>query len=200
MASTNLSCSVEQAFNFQKDAQCLIGHLTELEISSDDKGKFKIDMAVVDPTKPFGEKETKEKVVGVISNIHWQGGYADPIYIGCRISTSNKTIAATLEHTTLSDTKVKCKFKIYDYDPVEKKFYLCFHTEESLKGLVAKQAEELEFGVDLDAAGDVMSPKNYNFYIGVMPEEIAQQVNMAFDLNAKITKNWGVEVEKAKAA
>lgn len=194
MASTSLPCSVEQGFNFHKDAQCFIGHLTELEVSA--TGKFDIDMAVSDPTKIGGDPETKEKVVAVISNIHWEGGHADPIYISGRISTSNKTKAATLQHTTLSDTKVKFKFVVYDYDPKAKKFYKCFDCDASLEGLVAKSGEDLELGVDLVPANDIASPKNYDFYIAIMPEEKEQKVNLAFDQGAKITKKWGVTVAK----
>ncbi|CAH9052547.1 hypothetical protein PSECIP111951_00643 [Pseudoalteromonas holothuriae] len=194
MASTNLSCNVEQGFNFQKDVQCLIGHLSELEIFSDDKGKFKMDMAVSNPTKVGGDEETKEKVVGVISNIFWMGGHADPIYIACRISTENKTTAVILKHTILSDTKVKFKFTVYDYDPKDKIFYPCFYCDDSFEGLVANAFGDLEFGVNMDAAGDIDSPKNYDFYIGIMPSEVAQKVNIAFDKDAKITKTWGVTV------
>ena len=196
MAEINLSCDVMQGFNFQKDAQCLIGHLSQLEISSDDKGKFEIDMGVSNPTKIGGDEETKDKVVAVISNIYWAGGLADPIYIGCRISTENKTKAATLQYTTLSDTKVKFKFIIYDYDPANKIFYPCFHCDDVLEGLVAKDptADDLEFGVDMNASDDINSPKNYNFYVAIMPNEVEKKVNLAFDKDAKITKKWGVKV------
>lgn len=38
----NFSCDVMQGFNFQKDAQCLIGHLSKLEISTATKVVLKL--------------------------------------------------------------------------------------------------------------------------------------------------------------
>jgi hypothetical protein len=192
MATTTFNCDVEQGFNLQNDAQCLIGHLTELEIG--DGEKFKIDLGVTNPNKIGGDEETKDKVVGVISSIYWEGGHADPIYIGCRISTDNKKISIILLHTNLSNTQVKCGFIIYDYDPKSKTYYPCFHSENSLDGLIAKNNDELEFSVDSEAASDVASPKNYNFYIAVMPSEVEQSINYAVDEGTKFSKKWGVTV------
>ena len=66
---------------------------------SGDKGSFEIYMWVSNPTKMSGDEEAKEKVVAVISNIYWAGGHANPMYIGCRISTENKAREETLRHT-----------------------------------------------------------------------------------------------------
>lgn len=66
---------------------------------SGDKGSFEIDMWVSNPTKMSGDEEAKEKVVAGISNIYCAGGHANPMYIGCRISTENKARVATLQHT-----------------------------------------------------------------------------------------------------
>ncbi|MCG7537079.1 MULTISPECIES: hypothetical protein [Pseudoalteromonas] len=189
MASTNLACSVEQGFNFQKDAQIQVGHITSLKIG--DK-EYKKDLAVTVPTDISGDKV---KVVGVISNIFWEGGHADPIMFGCRISTDNKESSVLLQHTSMSDTSVSFSFVIYDYDPKEKKFYPNFHTNETdLNGLVAKNGGELDFGVDLDQADDVVSPKNFSFFLGVMPTEEEQEAHFAVNTSAKFVKKWGVSV------
>jgi hypothetical protein len=191
MASTNLSCNVSQAFNFKPDAQCLVGHITSLKIG--DK-EYKKDLAVTTPSDIKGDKV---KVVGVISNIFWEGGHADPIFFNCRVSTDNKEASILLQHTELSDTSVEYSFVIYDYDPKEKKFYPSFHTTDTdLKGLVAKSGGELELGIDMDQAGDVISPKNYNFFLGVMPTEKEQEVHFAVNLSAKFVKKWGVTVSE----
>lgn len=189
MASTSLSCDVSQGFNFQKDAQCLIGHITSLKIG--DK-EFKKDLAVTLPTKIKGDKV---KVVGVISNIYWEGGHSDPIMFDCRVSSDNKESSALLQHQELSDTKVVYSFVVYDYDPKEKRFYPSFHTNETdLKGMVAKSGGELDLAIDMDQASDVVSPKNYSLILGVMPTEEEQAVHYAVNLSAKFVKKWGVAV------
>ena len=189
MASTNLSCDISQGFNFQKDAQCLIGHLTELKIGDTD---YKKDLNVTDPTKVDGDKL---KVVGVISNIYWEGGHANPVLVNCRVSTDNKQGSILLQHKSLSNTEVTYAFVIYDYDPKEKKFYPCFHCDSTaLKGLVAKNGGELDLAIDIDQAGDVVSPKNFNFFVGIMPTEEEQEAHYAVNVNAKFVKKWGVTV------
>ncbi|MBJ7553417.1 hypothetical protein [Marinomonas spartinae] len=189
MASSSFACDVSQGFNFQKDAQCLIGHITSLKIG--DK-EFKKDLAVTVPTNITGDKV---KVVGVISNIYWEGGHSDPIMFDCRVSTDNKQAGLTLQHKDLSNTSVEFSYVIYDYDPKEKKFYPNFHTNETdLNGLVAKSGGELDLYIDMDQATDVVSPENYSFILGVMPTEEEQEVHFAVNVSAKFVKKWGVTV------
>lgn len=189
MASTNLACDVSQGFNFQKDAQCLVGYITSLKIG--DK-EFKKDLAVTLPTDIGGDKV---KVVGVIANIFWEGGYADPIMFNYRVSTDNKELSILLQHTMLSDTTVEYSYVVYDYDPKEKRFYPNFHTNETeLKGLVAKNGGGLDWGIDRDQASDVVSPKNYPSYLGVIPAEEEQKVHFAVNVSAKFVKKWGVSI------
>ena len=192
MASTNLPCDVSQGFNFQKDAQCMVGHITSLKIG--DK-EYKKDLAVADPTK-INDDDGTVKVVGVISNIFWEGGYADPIMFNCRISTENKQESIVLQHTKLSNTNVEFSYIIYDYDPAKKVFYKSFHTNETdLKGLVAKNGGDLDIGVDIEQSSDVVSPKNFSFYLGVMPQEEEQETHYAVSQDAKFVKKWGVTVK-----
>ena len=191
MAATSFPCSVTQGFNFQKDAQVFVGHINSLKIG---EKEFKKDIAVADPTK-INEDQNTVKVVGVVSNIFWQGGYADAIQFSCQVSTENKQEAVVLQHTKLSNTNVEFSFTIYDYDPVKKVFYKTFHTnEKDLKGLVEKNGEDLALNIDLTFSSEVNSPKNYGFYLGVMPKEEEQDVHYAVSQDAKFVKKWGVTV------
>jgi len=192
MASISLACDVTQGFNFQKDAQCLIGHITSLKIGGGEEGGFKNDLTVTKPTDITGEKV---KVVGVISNIYWEGGHSDPIMFDCRVSTDNKQEGLILQHKDLSNTSVEFSYVIYDYDPKEKKFYPSFHTNETdLNGLVAKSGGELDLAIDMDQASDVVSPKNYSLILGVMPTEEEQAVHVAVGDGLNFVKKWGVTV------
>lgn len=190
MASTSFNCSVGQGFNFEKDSQTVIGHLTALKVGTTEFGK---DLEVLDPT---GIKDkTKVKVVGVMSGIFWNGGHADPISFNCQVSTKNKQQAVILQHSELSDTTVEYSYVIYDYDPIAKVYYKAFHTETTaLNGLVAKSGGELNFGIDMDESREVVSPKNFSLYLGVMPQEKLQTVHYAVSNEGKFTKAWGVTV------
>ncbi|WP_185236183.1 hypothetical protein [Teredinibacter franksiae] len=190
MASTSFSCSVNQGFNFEKDSQEVVGHLTSLKIGGKEFAK---DIEVMDPTAI--KDNTKIKVVGVLSGIFWNGGYADPLSFNCQVSTTNKQDSVVLQHSDLSDTNVEYGYVVYDYDPVEKVYYKAFHNDTTdLKGLVEKSGGELSLGIEMDQSLEVVSPKNYGLYVGIMPQEEAQTIHYGVSNTGKFTKAWGVTV------
>jgi hypothetical protein len=188
MAVSQYSCSVRQGFNFEKDAQILVGHIVYLKIGD---SELKADLNVTDP-----EDVSKTiKVVGVTSSIFWQGGYADPVQFSCQVSTDNKNTMATLQHKSMSNTEVLFKFTTYDYDPKAKKYFKCFHSgDDQLKGLIQKSGGELAMQIDMDQSMEVVSPKNYAFSLGVMPQDSQQAIQLAVSTDAKFAKQWGVSV------
>jgi hypothetical protein len=193
MAVSSFNCSVYQGFNFQKDFQGLVGHLVSLKIGGGEA--LKSDMSVTDPTSE--NMGTTVKVVGVVSQIFWNGGYADPIQLSFQVSTANKNTVATMQHQTLSNTNVEMKFNIYDYDPDEKKFFKCFHTNDAdLKGLIMKAGGELQVNVDMDQSTEVMNPKNFAMGLGVMPQPESQDIHLAMSSSGNFVKKWGVAVDK----
>jgi hypothetical protein len=189
MAELDYSCSVSQGFNFQKDAQNMVGHINKLKVADKEMAE---DLAVTDPENITGDKV---KVVGVVSGMHWDGGFADPMQISCQISNANKKTLAVLTHSELSDTTVEFVFTIYDYDPDDKKFYQCFHTDAKvLKGLIEKSGGELAIEIDTDQSEEVTSPKNFTLNLGVMPEDLEQDTLVAVSVSDKFAKRWGVTV------
>ena len=188
MAETSLSCSVSQGFNFQKDEQDIVGHITLCKVGDD---QFDADLNIADP-----EEASKEvKVFGVLSQIYWNGGYADPVQFSCQVSNANKVKIATLTHKSLANTEVLFQFNIYDYDPKEKKYYKCFHANDTdLKGLVMKSGGDLEMSIDTDPGMEVVSPKNFNFNLSVMPQDLNMEIHVATSVSDKFVKKWGVEV------
>ena len=190
MASTSFNCSVSQGFNFEKDSQSVVGHLTSLKIGTKEFAK---DIEVMDPTAI--KDNTKVKVVGVMSGIYWNGGYADGVSFNCQVSTVNKQDAVILQHSDLSDTTVEYDYVIYDYDPVAKVYFKAFHNDTTtLKGLVEKSGGALSLGIEMDQGMEVVSPKNFSFYLGVMPQENAQVIHYGVSNTGKFTKAWGVSV------
>jgi len=190
MASHNLNCSVSQGFNFQKDAQDAVGHITALKIG--DK-KLAADLAVTNPEELAGDKK---KVVGVLSSMFWNGGFAESIQFSCQVSNANKKDLAVLTNTELSNTTVEFQYVVYAYDPDAKKYYKTFHCNEtSMKGLVEKQGGDLAIAIDLDEGMEVVSPLNFCLNLSVMPEDTEQETHIAFSVSDKVVKRWGVTVK-----
>ncbi len=48
--------------------------------------------------------------------------------------------------------------------------------------------------IDMDQSMEVVSPKNFNFNLGVMPQDIAMEIHLAVSVTDKFVKKWGVEV------
>jgi hypothetical protein len=187
-ASSSFTCNVSQGFNFEKDSQELIGHINYLKIGDIE---MKSDLNVTDPANI----KNSVKVFGIASGIHWNGGYAEPVTFACQVSVENKNKLATLQHKAMANTKVEFQFDIYDYDPKAKKYYKCFHSNgKKLKGLVLKQGGELAMNIAMDQSSEVVSPKNHTLQLGVMPQDQAQEIHLAFSTTNKLVKAWGVAV------
>ena len=190
MAELSYSCDVSQGFNFQKDQQTPVGHINKLKIAGKE---LAADMAVTNPEAVAGDKV---KVVGVVSGIFWGGGYADPIQFNCQVSNPNKKTLALLAHQEMANTMVEFVFTIYDYDPDEKKYYKCFHSNDAvLKGLVLKSGGALSIHIDMEQSAEVVSPKNFTMQLGIMPEDLEQDTHMAISVSDKMVKRWGVTVK-----
>ncbi len=189
MAETSFSCDVSQGFNFKKDAQDIVGHISKLKIGDKD---MEVDLAVTNPEDLAGDKI---KVVGVASDIYWEGGFAEPIQFSCQVSNANKKTLAILTNTEMSNTSVEFAFEVYDYDPDEKKYYKAFHTDgAAIKGLVQKSGGSLSIAISTDQSMEVMSPNNFTLSLGVMPEDTEQETHLAFSVSDKVVKRWGVTV------
>lgn len=189
-AESSFNCSVSQGFNFQKDSQEQIGHINSLKIGDTEMAS---DLNVTDPMNIANYV----KVFGVASGIHWNGGYAEPVTFSAQVSVPNKNKLATLQHKSMANTEVEISFTIYDYDPKAKKYYKCFHTNGAkLKGLVLKQGGELAMNIAMDQSSEVVSPKNHTFQLGVMPQDTAMEIHLAFSAKDLLVKPWGVTVAK----
>lgn len=190
MAAISYDCDINQGYNFSNDVQAKVGHIISCTLNDEELAS---DMKVQDPEDTGGEKVA---VFGVVSAIYWGGGYADPIQFSCQISNPNRvTIAQLLQGATLSNTGVKFKFNIYDYDFDAKLYYKCFHTDDNeLEGLIQKSGGQLSIAMDMDQNMEVVSPKNFSFNLGIMPEDKEQEVTLAYSSDSPVTLQWGVSV------
>ena len=186
----SFACSVSQGFNFQKNSQNLIGHINSLKVGDT---KMDSDLNVTDPMNIANFV----KVFGIASDIHWNGGYAQPVAFSAQVSVANKNKLATLQHKSMANTEVEVQFTIYAFDPKAKAYYRCFHTNSAkVKGLVLKQGGGLAMKVAMDQSVEVVSPKNYAFQLGIMPQDTAMQLFFATSAKDQAVLPWGVQVAK----
>lgn len=189
MAELSYDCSVEQGFNFVKDVQDLVGHITALKIGDTE---LSADIGVTDPTDISGDKVS---VVGVMSSVYWQGGYAHPIAFDAKISNTNQTSVAGLTLNTLSSTEVTFQFNVYKYDNANKTYYKCFHANEAdLSGLVETSGGDLVLSIETDPSMEVRNPLNFHLNVSIMPAEKEQDLHVAVSNSDKFVKVWGVPV------
>ena len=189
MASSQYSCSLKQAFDFEKDSQVLVGHLVKLSVAD---LELPADITITNPMDSAGDKVT---VVGPITDISWAGGYADPVHIQFNVSSANQTQLLTLKHSTLSKTDVVFQFIIYAFDQVNKVYYQAFWSNETdMNALLLKTGGDLAIDIDAQENPTIKSPYNYNAYLGVVPQDKAEQaLLLAFSQDNKVTKKWGVK-------
>ncbi len=181
------SLDVYQGYNFKKDKQTAVGFITALDIGGT---KLDADQAINEPTK--GDTL---KVVAVLNAITWETGVTDSVYFSGQISAPNKQNVATLIYNSLSSVEVKYKFVIFEYDPVAKKYFQCFHCNDTeMMGLLEKNGEDLNIAVADDASYEVQSPENYSFQIGIKPQPSAQTLHIATADGKNVVKAWGLEV------
>jgi hypothetical protein len=188
MAEEYHQCDVVNGFNFKRDVQNALGHLKTLTLGQE---TIEANMEVICP-----ETNDKVNVVGIISDISWEGGDAHPISINCQVSNSNKVLLTGLTGDTLHDTSVEFDFDIFRYDPApdQRKFYKCFHcNDEAVKGRLEKSADgRLSVSIAQEASHEVESPLNFTLYFAVNPEEIEQVLHVAHAVGANKTSRWGV--------
>jgi TolA-binding protein len=167
--------------------QNMVGYIEYIKIGD---AELHSDFAVLDPTT-----NKQLNVVGVISQIFWEGGYAEPILFSCQISESNKTQLAVLTNSVISNTDVAFVFSVYNYDPEAKIYYKCFHTNSvKLQGFIYKSGGELAIEIDTDPSAEVTNPRNYTFTLGVAPQSYSQAIHLAVSSTDKFAKQWGVAV------
>lgn len=192
MATFSKSLDIYQGYNYKKDVQTSVGYLTELKIGDT---TLSADQSCKDPAAP----ETELKVVAVLSGSLWELGVTDALYFSGQISVYNKQKVQLLTYKDLTKVDVEFKFSVYEYDPLEKKYFKCLlpNDDAALKGLLEKNRGDLNINVADDASTEIQSPENYAFQIGIKPQTQAQTVTVATSFTEKVVKSWGLAVSKA---
>lgn len=178
-------CSVFQGFNFKAAMQLQTGFIEYLKIGD---RVISADLTVRDPENPRQDK----RVVGVVSDMAWQGGYADPLHFACNVSVVSRQVLLELGNTVTDATQVEVAFAIYDYDSTANVYFRTFHANgERLRGTVWKSGETLAYVVADDQSSEVQSPINYRFGLGILPPAVAQQFFVAAPGTETTILQWG---------
>ena len=190
MPAFNRSLDVYQGFNFKKDKQSNVGVILSLKVGGKE---FKPDLETIkDPEQP-----TKDiKAVAVLNHYQWDTGSTDSMYMSGQLSTENRQMLAMLILNDLTNIEVEFSYSVYQYDPLEKKYFKANTHKDKLKGLVEKGGDELKLMVADDPSDDVASPQNFTFQIGIKPQPKEQQVTLASAPQMKVEKKWGFKSGK----
>jgi len=187
MAQFARSLDVYQGFNFKKDKQTQVGFITKLEVG---EVKLKADQVTIrDPVEP---NKNLKAVVGVLSNYLWETGVTDGMYLSAQISVPNKMEVATALLGSWANIQVNFEYCVYEYDPIEKKYFKSNFSDKELKGLLEKNGDDLNLSVADHESHEVQSPKNFTLQIGIKPQTQEQSVNLATGSGKPIVKQWGV--------
>lgn len=188
MPSFSRSLDIYQGFNFKKDKQNPVGFVTKLQLG--DIALAADQASVKDPEQPG--QNIGANVVGILNHYMWETGTTDAMYLSMQVSVKNKTDLTAKLLTDWTNMEVTFAYVIYEYDPVEKKYFKSNWTEPELKGILEKNGDELNLTVADDPSTEVQSPKNFTLQVGIKPQTTEQTVNMATGVNKNVSKIWGV--------
>ncbi len=190
MPQFSRSLDIYQGFNFKKDKQGNVGFLNTFKIGGKE---LKADLETIkNPEKPTEDL----KAVAVLNQYLWETGATDSMYLSGQISTENRQTLAMLIMSDLTNIEVQFSYTIYQYDPLDKKYYKSNFHKSALLGLVEKSGEELKLMVADDPDEEVHSPQNFSFQIGIKPQPKEQQVTLASAPQMKVEKKWGFKSGK----
>jgi hypothetical protein len=188
MAEYRRTIDVYQGYNFKKDKQTLVGFITSMKIGDT---TLAADQTCKDPMNPTSDL----KVVAVMSDVMWETGVTDAVYLAGQVSTANRQTVALLAIMNLVDITTVFQFKVYEFDKLAKKYFLAFQSNDTdMNGLIEKRGEDLNITVADDPSTEVQSPANYAFHIGIKPQPSAQALHIATADQKNVVKAWGLAV------
>jgi hypothetical protein len=131
-----------------------------------------------------------------MESILWEGGVADPIYMSFLVSLTNKQTVAMLILSSLQNTEVEFDFNVYKYDPLAKTYFKAFYPVNNahLLGLIEKNGNDLNISIGVDPDWDINPPIVYLMTIGIMPQDISQQLLVGISSTQSVVKPWGIGV------
>jgi hypothetical protein len=188
MPQFSRALDVYQGFNFKKDKQSSVGYITKLKLG--DIELVADQETIKDPEQP--DKALTNKVVGVLNHYLWETGITDAMYLSAQISTNNKQVLSAALMGTWANTEVVFTYVVYEYDPLQKKYFKSNFVDAELKGILEKNGDDLNLTVADEPSTEVQSPKNFTLQVGIKPQTLEQTVNMATGSGKNLVKQWGI--------
>lgn len=187
MAMFRQPCDVYQGYNFRKDRQTPVGFITAMTLGD---VTLSADQEAKDPLSPAEDL----KVVAVLSDVMWELGVTDAHYLSGQISTANADSVKLLTYRDMTRVEVTYTFVIYDYDPIERRYFKSLVSDEdaTLYGMLERNGRDLNLSVADDPSTEVQSPENFAFSVGVTPQPKAQRLTVSTSYSRPITKAWGL--------
>jgi hypothetical protein len=179
-------CSLTKGFNLLAPGLVnRIGYITYLKIGT---MECAADLTITDPENPANKVE----VIGVVSWLSWNGGKADPVVFAAQVSAANKDTLATLGKTDLKGTDIQFAFALYDLDSVTGFYYQSLSSNNAmLQGRLHVENGHHLYYMSADSGVDVTEPVNYNFQLGVKPNDIQQKILAAEAAGKSQLQAWG---------
>lgn len=152
---------------------------------------MKSDLNVQNPV----DTRLNTKVAGVMTNLEWNGGNADPIMINACISTANKNLVARLLKKSQPNLEVEVAFAIYSYDPQSRKYFRALHTDgKKLSCKVLNSGGESALIIDNEPADEIKLPVVHLLSLGIAPQKKNMQIHLSINPEARVVKKFGSEL------
>jgi hypothetical protein len=184
-ASRAQQLDVQQGFDFMRDRHSPVGFITSLKV-----GGTALTADITALKNPEDPGETLV-AVAVLTQYDWTAGVTDPMHFGGQVSTANKQKLAEMLMSNMSDKTVELTYVVYDYDPLQKKYFKSASVDGTITGLIEQRGDELNLSIAHEPSSEVESPSNFNLQFGIKPVG-SQRINLATGVAQKIVRRWGV--------
>jgi hypothetical protein len=131
---------VQQGFSFGSGSHAAVGHLITAAVFGT---ALTADLTVTDPAA-----NASTPAVGVLAQVQWGETPQAPLSLAAYVSVSNHSVLTQLEHQQISGTAVVVNFRVYEYDPVSRGYFVTFAPQQPpLHALVAKSGNTVQLRV-----------------------------------------------------
>lgn len=182
-----LTCSVYHGYNFStKEIEKSIGHISSFSFAT-----LGIDLvADIEVLQP--DSSEPKKVVAVVEEINWVGGFTSPVHIRAVVTPKNKGLIKQALTDPKGGSEIALAWEIYSYDADETKFYPNFHTDGAVIQGVIRKGTKFQVAEGLNMM--VQEPSNHviDFVFNVKEKS---EFHYASGLNAKKCLQAGVDAK-----
>lgn len=185
MPTFQKQCDSKQGFKMENIERQTVGWVTSLKL-----GREKLKQTF-NPPKVKGSGELK--CVAVIRDITWGAERTAPMYISGNIGAKNWAKLNELTLASVDDIVVELEFEVWEYDYGADDYFQSFKTDKGPVKALLQRNEDGSLAVSVGGLPSrlVPSPVNYDFFVGLVPAPVKQNLITAFSTTAKQPIPWG---------